>query len=47
MIRLFRRIACWWGLHELPPGVTHRMSIVWACRSCGALVPGGLSERKR
>lgn len=39
-----RRVLCWFGVHELPPGVQHQWSIVWACRCCGALVSGGLGR---
>jgi hypothetical protein len=47
MSRFLRRMLCWLGVHELPPGVTHELSIVWACRCCGTLVNGRLGERRR
>jgi hypothetical protein len=46
-MKLLRRLACWLGLHALPPGVMHEWSICWACRNCGHLTSGGLAERKR
>lgn len=47
MRRWLRRLCCWFGLHELPPGVMHQWAIVWACRNCGLLVNGGLTERRK
>lgn len=44
---MIRRFLCWLGLHELRPGVEYSSSIVWCCRACGHLSPGGLAERRR
>lgn len=37
-MRILRRIACWFSIHELPEGVEHERSLLWACRACGAMV---------
>lgn len=44
-MKLLQRLLCWWGCHELPPGVSHEFSVVWCCRACRALVPGGMRRR--
>lgn len=44
---MIRRLLCWLGVHELPPGVAHERSIVWVCRHCSILVTGGLGTEKR
>jgi hypothetical protein len=46
-MKLLRKFLCWIGVHELPPGVQHERSIVWACRNCATLVPGGATGSRR
>lgn len=45
-MRILRRIACWFSIHELPEGVEHERSLLWACRACGAMVTGGAAGRR-
>lgn len=45
-MKLFRRLACWFSIHELPAGVEHVRSLMWVCRNCGQLVTGGAAGRR-
>jgi hypothetical protein len=46
-MRIIRRLCCFFGLHELPPGVQHQWSLYWSCQRCGQFMPGGIAERRR
>lgn len=45
-MRFVHRFLCFMGLHQLPPGVQHQLSICWACHACGHITTGGLGRRR-